>query len=419
MAADTTRTQVSAQPAASVRIERPAGPESAAEFAGAESQVSETFARADTAGRARLVLRLQRRIGNAQVQRLVSDAMRASVGTGLVSRAPPVADPEVARVAKLKADYKAAISAPDWDKAAGFLNTFNEPDIRARVKKLDHGQLIKLATGALNSMPGYAKRVLDYIAEIDSEAVRVGQLEFDYQTAVKSSTWDKAAELLNAFNDIDIDIRLKLLSVPQLVSLKNAAAAWITRVITPIKGLLALAASGEMKSMLGKRMTWVPSGPGSADTFEKWASAATEAAAPPLVPATLINCWEVVLLAAFRAGVLPWKWIHDTYTRAGSGWAAYLASQLIPSGKQVYNRANAAAPAPANGNIVLFDGVNHVAMATGSRDGTGRSEVMSFWPPPDVPGGAGTIDRVKVTTIEQLMDAMGPTTRVEFGPPPW
>jgi hypothetical protein len=63
-------------------------------------------------------------------------------------------------------------------------------------------------------------------------------------------------------------------------------------------------------------------------------------------------------------------------------------------------------------------------MATGNVDGTGRAEVISFWPPPNTPfTRGGTLDSVKVTTIEELSDwwaaNMPPAPVVELAAPPW
>jgi hypothetical protein len=66
--------------------------------------------------------------------------------------------------------------------------------------------------------------------------------------------------------------------------------------------------AAEMRKMLGSKAKWVPSGAGSGNTFEVWASAPTEGKAPPLKSSTTINCWEMVLLAAYRKGVIDWNW---------------------------------------------------------------------------------------------------------------
>ena len=63
-----------------------------------------------------------------------------------------------------------------------------------------------------------------------------------------------------------------------------------------------------------------------------------------------------------------------------------------------------------------------MALATGTRDGTGRTQVLSFWPPPDVVTLLrGTLDKVKLTTIEQLVAFMSAkeAPEVTYATPPW
>lgn len=186
----------------------------------------------------------------------------------------------------------------------------------------------------------------------------------------------------------------------------------------------------EMQSMVGQGATWVPSGGAAtrgsgdvANTFAAWAEAASEGAAPPLTAATTINCWEMVLLAAYRTGLLTWQWIHDTYVEAGQAdWFDYLVHRLTPGSRTAYDRA-AHSPNPGRGDIVFWNGADHVGLALGTRDGLGRAQVLSFWPPPGLPSRRHTYDVVKVTTIEELADYMlatwGPPCNVEFGAPPW
>ena len=183
---------------------------------------------------------------------------------------------------------------------------------------------------------------------------------------------------------------------------------------------------------------WHGSGPGShpgpgmlasgyATDFAQWASAASETAFT-VGPTTVINCWEMVLYAAYKAGQLTWAWIHDRYTAAGGTWSADMIAHLTPKGRTAFDRATQS-PQPRRGDIVLFDGINHVALATGS-----GTHTYTFWPPPDVSvqiGVAGgrayvvaTPDRVKDFTIEALAGACDDPARghqcvVEFGAPPW
>jgi hypothetical protein len=106
----------------------------------------------------------------------------------------------------------------------------------------------------------------------------------------------------------------------------------------------------------------------------------------------------------------------------------------VRGGASTWDRATKK-PRPQRGDIVMFDGADHVALATGVTDAAG-THVYSFWPPPDTafapvdydkPGkgkgiAGGTPDRVKDTTIEALINAMDTsshTTVVTLGPPAW
>jgi hypothetical protein len=184
------------------------------------------------------------------------------------------------------------------------------------------------------------------------------------------------------------------------------------------------AVADEAQSMVGGQMTWTPSGPGSGNTFETWASAPSEGAAPPVSTLTRINCWEMVLLAAYRAGQLTWQWIHDQYTAAVGDWFNFMVGMLSKGARIPYVAGAPAGRKPLAGDIVFMDGMAHVAMATGNVDGAGRAEIISFWPPPNTPfAPGGTIDDVKVTTIEELVDwwtaNMPPAPLVELAAPPW
>jgi hypothetical protein len=175
------------------------------------------------------------------------------------------------------------------------------------------------------------------------------------------------------------------------------------------------AVAAEMHGMLGKEGKWHASQPGSGNTFEKWASAPSETAAPPLGPATTINCWEMILYAAFQTGAIKWSFIHDLYANQPMGaWVSRMTSAgtnpFVP-GTSKLNR----------GDLVFFNGLAHVALATGTGD-----EVFTFWPPPNTPftfAAGGTVDKVKTSTIAVLAkwmkdNGLGSPT-VTFGAPAW
>lgn len=211
----------------------------------------------------------------------------------------------------------------------------------------------------------------------------------------------------------------------------------------------------QIEGMEGDEMTWVPSSPGQVDlgggathqfgsnNFAQWALAATEGAAPPVAQVTTINCWEMVLLAAYNKGLLPWQRIHDTYTsyvpaatvtklrsadpairaqgeaETGAFIDGLLYNLMTDGPATTFRVHDASTPMPNRGDVVFFDGAAHVALATGNGD-----EIYTFWPPPNTAFTAGgTVDAVKTSTITELSDWMdanfGAAPSVTFYAPSW
>ena len=167
-----------------------------------------------------------------------------SRGNLLIQRQPDPA--EAARIAKLKADYKAAVQAKDWDNAALLLNAFNDGDILTRLENLSTDELRLIHAAALKVMPGWSDRVHLPIEKLLAEADRVATLKANYEAAVQAEDWEKAAILLNGFSDADILVRLKRLSTDHLRRIDEAALkampGWSDRVHRPIAKLLLASA---------------------------------------------------------------------------------------------------------------------------------------------------------------------------------
>jgi hypothetical protein len=172
--------------------------------------------------------------------------------------------------------------------------------------------------------------------------------------------------------------------------------------------------SNAMGALVGTRAGWVPSGPGSGNDFEVWASAPTESAVPPLSSSTTINCWEMILYAAYQAAAIDWNWIHNLYVNVDSSrWVSEMTSS---------RRAYSPGMQLRRGQLVFFDGLAHVTLATGNGD-----EVYTFWPPPNTPftphaARHATVDEVKLRTINALstwMTAHLGAPTIEVGDPAW
>jgi len=134
-----------------------------------------------------------------------------------------------------------------------------------------------------------------------------------------------------------------------------------------------------------------------------------------------LNCWEMVLFSAFRAGYMSLPQLRGLYTRARDAMAASGDSMAFPrtletslrsTSEQIYDPAKSDSARPLRGDLVIFqEAAGHVALATGRRV-SGRVEVVSHWPPPDGD------HHVKITTVEALLPEVGVPV-AKFWSPVW
>jgi cell wall-associated NlpC family hydrolase len=188
------------------------------------------------------------------------------------------------------------------------------------------------------------------------------------------------------------------------------------------------------ENMVGETMHWEPSGPNGSTDFAVAARENPDAQGaygtpmPDVAASSVMNCWEMVLLAAYQVGVLSRDTLRSWYQ--GGNLEAMMPQ---PDGTYVIGDANS--PVPQRGDLIFMNGLSHVVIAQGDRDSSGRLKVWSFWPPSDFsPADAqaaiqsGNIDSLKIgqvqdTTIEQLADWMvqmglSPDP-ITFGTPAW
>ena len=218
---------------------------------------------------------------------------------------------------------------------------------------------------------------------------------------------------------------------------ENAPAGWLTKAEKQLK------VAETIKKGLGKGADWEQSNPKACaefgmmcTTFSEWALTPREEGepnkrktAPKLGQMTVMNCWEMIMLAAFRSLVLSWDRIHKIYTARKSqrDWYQFLEEVLsfnkgIPYNIDKPTKTNK----PVAGDIVFFDGVDHVAIATGHHDEKG-THVYSFWTLPNVkktPNEGGTEHDILDTTIEELDNAFFEEYNlhfktIEFTTPNW
>jgi hypothetical protein len=172
-------------------------------------------------------------------------------------------------------------------------------------------------------------------------------------------------------------------------------------------------------------LKWVAASAGDVQTpataaseFTRWMLAAGNQPDPTT---GRLNCWEMVLFSAYRAGHLSEATMRGIYTRAkaamsGSGGAMAfprtLERELRSSNEYIYDPADPNTPRPLRGDLVIFkEAAAHVALATGRQVG-GRIEIVSHWPPPDGD------HHVKLTTIEALLPRVGVPV-AKFWSPIW
>lgn len=386
---------------------------------------------------------LSRSAGNRAVTRMLAERRLGRQPDGGTVAPPAPADAGAdggapaapSREQKLAA-FRDHVKNGAWDQAVLEANSWSEGDIERemRAPAVTHQARVEMYKATLVVMFDWPRVVRDKIKLVDAAASVEGRKAY-FHFARTQALWQRIAIALGGFeSDADIVEMVGWLLPQELTALRDAAmAAGLTaRVTGPVRDRIRLHVADEMGSMQGQSAAWTPSGGAAArgptrtpNTFAAWAEAASETAAPPIDPATTINCWEMVLLAAYRAGALRWQWIHDLYVATPpDSWSAELQRRLTPGGKTRYDRT--ARPArPRRGDIVYFDGAAHVALGTGVRAADGSDDVYTFWPPTSIAVYTrGTVDKVKTDTIEKLaafIDGMHPGVAcvVEFGAPPW
>jgi hypothetical protein len=99
-----------------------------------------------------------------------------------------------------------------------------------------------------------------------------------------------------------------------------------------------------------------------------------------------MNCWELVMFSAFRAGfttkprleALYKKFAADVAKDVSAGVTAF-ETAVRRGPEQVYVPADPDSPRPLVGDLVIFNTVaSHAAVATGAYPG-GKVEIMSLW----------------------------------------
>lgn len=183
--------------------------------------------------------------------------------------------------------------------------------------------------------------------------------------------------------------------------------------------------ANELTNWVGTQMTWVPAAHGTSSLVDyesnPHAAAPSHASAPP--PSLI--CFELPLLALLERGWIDRQGLRTIYQNLGKGMSALRATgpgaslnTYVPGQHQ-----------PNKGHVVFFNGLQHVAVATGNvanHFGVQGSEVLSFWtdaagnlppnhPVPNTP--------VMLDTIDHLVQVMTPVSPgpvvVNYAKPKW
>jgi hypothetical protein len=133
----------------------------------------------------------------------------------------------------VRTDFERAVNTENWDQAAIIFNGFNEDDIERRLKTMSGKQLFNLRTGVLNKLQGWP-RYKYFIDQIEGQSTktlekeRITKINDDYENSIKNAktgqgSWKEVVQILNGFNDDDIEKKLDDLSTEELQLLDQSS----------------------------------------------------------------------------------------------------------------------------------------------------------------------------------------------------
>ncbi|MCB9230786.1 MAG: hypothetical protein H6581_03950 [Bacteroidia bacterium] len=151
----------------------------------------------------------------------------------------------------------------------------------------------------------------------------------------------------------------------------------------------------------------------------------------------IMNCWEMVMYGAYRAGYVTVSRLRQIYLTANSSFVTRynhivdqvrnhgadpnsftfpsfgdtFESEIRASSEYIFDPSNSNSPSPLPGDIVIFNrAAGHAAISTGTVNSNGQHEIMSLW--------TQNRGRIVRTTIEALL-ADGAGTPVKFWSARW
>ncbi|HYT56317.1 MAG TPA: DUF4157 domain-containing protein [Verrucomicrobiae bacterium] len=177
----------------------------------------------------------------------------------------------------------------------------------------------------------------------------------------------------------------------------------------------------ETEKLVGK-LEWVPS---QESEFKNPAAAQSDfarfalAGGPEPTDTSKMNCFEMILFGAFRGGMVTKDRIQKIYAEAAKksdmAVPVEVEKQLCRGSKRTFDPADPKSPEPLPGDIIIFDFIaNHAAISRGTKDASGKHEVINLVGSNDPTLGT----KVGKTTIETLLPLAGLST-VKFCTSSW
>jgi hypothetical protein len=169
--------------------------------------------------------------------------------------------------------------------------------------------------------------------------------------------------------------------------------------------------------------------------FEDWTRSPVETPLFALCPDVSLNCWEMILYAATRSGVISHAELHSFYPpKRGPDnavpvtWFRDIPKMLIKDGVHRWS-PDADGPQPQRGDLIIWSGSEHVAVATGRTGTDGSPEIYEFFPLPDTfsedmdTGSLATVTKaIRVSTVadstRNLLDFWARYFESEYEPDP-
>jgi hypothetical protein len=366
---------------------------------------------------------LQRSIGNAAVGVLLRGSL------GVVQRNGDRAERDPAW-----SDYESAVRGDRWSDVARLLNGVSDSVVHTRVEALTHEQRVRLTRQCLRRRPGWAAPIVTAVRSSDAAAERLGRQYADWDTALAAARWVLASRTLDKFNDVEVTSLVALVPVGRLRDLKRGARMGIPGSADRVVGIIDRRISGAVltaaENMVGHLRWRGGQGPDPKagyqlhpntswrhpDHFARWILGL----GPEPGQNSTMNCWEAVLFLAYKAGVIPRHFLVSMHAAASAAaqaandedvWYRTLLERMHsgPLHDYTINRATGLGnPLIPAGNIVFFNGVGHVALSRGSRDGSGRMRIFSLWVYPNhSPSGkldpSTSYGALQDTSVEQVI----------------